>query len=78
MVKLNYSKSKNPNNNTSEHVCTMEYNGRRNIKKLYDYMYKNATIYGERKFKKFNEILCALNEKSLSETELIAGNPLEP
>lgn len=78
MVKLNYSKSKNPNNNTSEHVCTMEYSGRGNIKKLYDYMYKDASIYGERKFKKFNEILCALDEKSSSETELIAGNPLEP
>ena len=51
--------------------------GRGNIKKLYDYMYKDATIYGERKFKKFNEILCALDEKSSSETELIAGNPLE-
>lgn len=77
-VKLNYSKAKNPNNTTTEHVCTMEYSGRGNIKKLYDYMYKNATIYGERKFKKFNEILCALDEKSSSETELIAGNPLEP
>ena len=41
-------------------------------------MYKDATIYGKRKFKKFNEILCALDEKSSSETELIAGNPLEP
>ena len=45
----------------------MEYSGRGNIKKLYDYMYKDATIYGERKFKKFNEILCALDEKSSSE-----------
>lgn len=76
-TKLNYSKAKE-NNNTSKNVCTMEYSGRGNIKKLYDYMYKDATIYGERKFKKFNEILCALDEKSSSETRLIAGNPLEP
>ena len=63
---------------TNEAIGTLEYSGRGNIKKLYDYMYKDATIYGERKFKKFNEILCALDEKSSSETELMAGNPLEP
>ena len=63
--KINYYRAKN--RSTNEHVCTMEYSGRGNIKKLYDYMYKDATIYGERKFKKFNEILCALDEKSSSE-----------
>lgn len=76
-TKLNYSKSKE-NNNTSDTVCTMEYSGRSNIKKLYEYMYKNATIYGERKFKKFNEILCAFDGKLSNETGLIAGSPLEP
>ena len=76
--KLNYSKSKDEKNNTTEHVCTMEYSGRKNIKKLYEYMYKDATIYGERKFKKFNEIICAFDEKPSNETRLIAGNPLEP
>ena len=77
-TKLNYSKAKNPNNNTSESVCTMEYCGRRNVRKLYEYMYKDATIYGLRKYNKFNEIICALDEKLSSETGLIAGNPLEP
>lgn len=48
-------------------VSTLEYCGRGNIKKLYDFMYKDATIYGERKFKKFNEILCALDAKPSSE-----------
>lgn len=38
-TKLNYSKAKNPSNNTSSNVCSMEYSGRRNIKRLYDYMY---------------------------------------
>ena len=76
--KLNYSKARDKNNNTTKHICTMEYSGRGNIKKLYDYMYKDATIYGERKFKKFNEILCAFDEKSSNESGLIAGNPLEP
>ena len=60
--KLNYSKAKNPNNTTSDNVCTMEYSGRGNIKKLYDFLYGNATIYGQRKYKKFNEILCANSE----------------
>jgi hypothetical protein len=59
-------------------IATLEYSGRGNIKKLYDYMYKDATIFLERKFKKFNEILCAFDGKLSNETELIAGNPLEP
>lgn len=77
-TKLNYSKAKNKDNNISEHICTMEYSGRGNIKKLYDYMYKDATIFSDDKKIKFEKILCALDEKSSSETELIAGNPLEP
>ena len=32
-------------------------------------------LIGNHKFIKFEEIICALNEKSLSETELIAGKP---
>lgn len=77
MTKPNYSKANDTRNNTSKTICTIEYSGRGNIKKLYDYMYSGATIYGERKFKKFNEIICALDEKPSSETGLIAGNPLE-
>lgn len=69
-TKLNYAKAKE-----SHAHCTMEYSGRKNILKLYQYMYKNATIYGERKKAKFEKILCALNEKSLSEMGLIAGTP---
>lgn len=37
--------------------------------------YSSATIYGERKKAKFEKILCALSEKSLSEMGLIAGTP---
>ena len=76
--KLNYSKAKDKRNNTSENVCTFECSGRGNVKRLYEYMYKDATIYGKRKFNKFNEILCAFDAKSSNETGLIAGNPLEP
>ena len=36
-----------------------------------------AALSDEKKIK-FEKILCALDEKSSSETELIAGNPLEP
>lgn len=74
-TKLNFSKANNPNNSTTENVCTMEYSGRANIKKLYDYMYADASIYGKRKFDKFNEILCAFNEKSLNDIKLTAGKP---
>lgn len=76
-TKLNFSKAKNKTNTTSESVCTMEYSGRKNIKKLYDYMYTNAVIYGNRKKSKFEEIFCADSKKLLSETELIAENSLE-
>lgn len=69
-TKLNYSKAKD-----SHKHCTMEYSGRKNIHKLYELMYSSATIYGERKKAKFEKILCALSEKSLSEMGLIAGTP---
>ena len=48
----------------------MEYSGRKQLKKFYDYIYQNATIYGERKKLKFEEIFCALDEKSSIETVL--------
>lgn len=54
-------------NKNNKNIATLEYSGRGNIKKLYDFMYTNATIFLERKFKKFNEILCALDEKPSSE-----------
>lgn len=60
----------------SDKNCMMEYSGRGNIKKLYDFMYKDCdNLYLKRKKEKFEEIICALDEKSLSETELIAGTP---
>ena len=48
----------------------MEYSGRGQLKKLFDFMYKDATIYGSRKYNKFNEIFCALDERSSIETVL--------
>lgn len=53
----------------------MEYSGRGNIKKLFDFMYFDATIYGDRKYNKFLEIFCAFEEKSSKDTLLIAGKP---
>lgn len=38
-------------------------------------MYTDATIFGNRKKAKFENINCALDEKSSSETGLIAGTP---
>lgn len=64
-------------NKDNKSIATLEYSGRGNIKKFFEYIYKDATIFLERKFKKFNEIICALDEKPSSETGLIAGNPLE-
>lgn len=68
--KPNYGKNKD------RHIlCTMEWSGRGNAKKLFNYLYKDAVIYGQRKYNKFKEIICALDKKLLSETGLIAGTP---
>lgn len=64
-TKLNFSKAQN-----TKHICTMEYSGRGQLKKFYDFIYKNATIYGNTKKLKFEEIFCALDEKSSIETVL--------
>ena len=64
-TKLNFSKAKN-----TKHICTMEYSGRGQLKKFYDFIYKNAPIYGNTKKLKFEEIFCALDEKSSIETVL--------
>ena len=45
------------------------------MKKLFDYIYKDAKIYCEEKYQKFNNIFCAIEEKSSIETGLIAGKP---
>lgn len=74
-TKLNFSKAKNPNNTTSENVCTMEYSGRKQLKSLYNFMYKNSTIHCDLKKSKFEEIFCASEERSSEDTSLIAGTP---
>ena len=69
-TKLNFSgKAK------SGTYCTMEYSGRKQMKKLFDFMYEGATIYGSRKYNKFQEIFCAFEERSSEDTSLIAGTP---
>ena len=53
----------------------MEYSGRKQIKNLYDYMYKDSTIHCDLKKLKFEEIFCAFEEKSSKDISLIAGTP---
>lgn len=55
--------------------CTMEWSGRGNARRLFEYLYKDAKIYGQRKYNKFKEIICALDKKLSSELGLIAGKP---
>ena len=74
-TKLNYSKAKNPNTPTKENVCTMEYSGRKQMRNLYEFMYNKSLIFCDEKKKKFEEIFCALDEKSSKDTSLIAGTP---
>lgn len=74
-TKLNFSKANNINTSTCSEVCTLEYSGRKNIQKLYSFMYKDAHYFEQSKFNKFNEILCAFDEKSSKDTSLIAGTP---
>ena len=69
-TKLNFSKAK-----TTKHICTMEYSGRKQLKKFYDFIYKDSTIHGDTKKSKFEEIFCALEEKSSNESSLIAETP---
>lgn len=73
-TKLNFSKAKNANNSTCDKVCTMEYSGRKQMQSFYNYMYEGASIWGNRKRLKFEEI-CAFEEKSSKDTQLIAGTP---
>lgn len=74
-TKLNYAKAKNPSIITKDSVCTMEYSGRKQLAKLYKYMYSDSPIFCNSKKSKFNEIFCALGEKSSKDTSLIAGKP---
>lgn len=66
-TKLNFSKAKNANNSTCDKVCTMEYSGRKQMQSFYNYMYEGASIWGNRKRLKFEEI-CAFEEKSSKDT----------
>lgn len=72
-TKLNRSKSKSKS--CSENICTMEYSGRGQARKFYEYIYNDASIYCETKKLKFEEIFCASEEKSSEDTTLIAGTP---
>lgn len=69
-TKLNFSKAKNTTNNTTDKVCTMEYSGRKQMAKLYEFMYAKSPIYCQEKKLKFDKIFCALDEKSSIETVL--------
>lgn len=75
--KLGFNKTKLNRSSSKPNTCTMEYSGIKQCKKLYDYMYKDATIFGKRKKAKFEEIICANREKLRLETRLIAENSLE-
>lgn len=55
----------------------MEYSGKNQLECFYHYLYDNATIYGNRKREKFENIIRANSKKLLFETRLIAEKPLE-
>lgn len=73
LTKLNTTHSRP---DQSDRVVMLEYSGRKSVKKFYDYIYKDCEeCYIPRKKEKFEEIICALSEKSLSEMGLTAGTP---
>lgn len=75
-VKMSNVKISQPRKDKSAQVRMLEYSGRKNLKKLYDFMYKDCDdLYLKRKKEKFEEIFCALSEKSLGELGLTAGTP---
>ena len=75
--KLEFKKTKLSDRKKQNTTLTLEYSGLNQCKKIYDFMYSNATIYGNRKKQKFEEIFSANRKKLRFETRLIAGNPLE-
>lgn len=71
-----FVKISGPRKNKAFAVRMLEYSGRGNLKKFYDYIYNNCEdLYIKRKKEKFEEIFCAFDEKSSNETGLIAGTP---
>ena len=48
----------------------MEYSGRKQMAKLYEFMYSKSPIYCQEKKLKFDKIFCALDERSSIETVL--------
>ena len=74
--KIGFNRTKlNIRHSASPDIVTLEYSGANNLRKFYNLLYNDATIYCNLKYNKFNEIFCALDEKSSSETRLIAGTP---
>ena len=55
---------------TKGFIKVLHYCGKNIVSKIMNYLYKDATIYGSRKYNKFNEIFCALDERSSIETVL--------
>lgn len=76
VIGMSNVKISQPRKDKAEQVRMLEYSGRKNLKKLYDFIYKDCDdLYLKRKKEKFEEIFCALSEKSLSELGLTAGTP---
>lgn len=77
-LELPFVKINNTHSRPEQSKCIgmLEYSGRKSIKKFYDFIYKDCgEYYIHRKKEKFEEIICALSEKSLSEMGLTAGTP---
>lgn len=77
IAKIGLRKTKLNGSHGIKGFCVMEYSGKGNIKKLYNLMYNNATIFGKRKKQKFEEIFCADTKKLVYETRLNAEKSLE-
>lgn len=56
---LGFKKTKINKSKKIENCVQLEYSGKKQLKKFYDYLYKDAVIYMNRKKKKFENILCA-------------------
>lgn len=59
---LNLNKVKIEVYKKSPQIGSLPWSGRNNLRKFYNYIYKDATIYMERKKEKFEKILCFQQE----------------
>lgn len=64
LMNSKFDSNRNPNKNGS--IFSFTYNGIEQVKKLHDYLYRNATIFLERKNKNYNNYIALYEQNSIN------------